>query len=200
MGRGRQGMGGRRLTSTCHSGGNTHGMASYTVNKKAVAHAERLIDAHQYVLESDWGDSQPRADDENTFLKSHTWDEYAAVASRADRRRQRRDQGAVRLRLRRSPPCPSDGTHRLSVPGRGMEAQGHRARRARAPTAPRPRARVGARSSSATSAELSSAGSELALGDLAADERGSASSTTRRSGQSSLPMPRCSRCARSSSR
>jgi hypothetical protein len=52
-------------------------MASYTVNKKAVAHAERLIDAHQYVLESDWGASQPRADDENTFLKSHSWDEYA---------------------------------------------------------------------------------------------------------------------------
>jgi hypothetical protein len=53
-------------------------MASYTLNKAAVAHARKLIDAHQYVLESDWGDAQPRADDENGFLDSHSWDEYAA--------------------------------------------------------------------------------------------------------------------------
>ena len=53
-------------------------MASYSVNKAAVAHARRLIDARQYVLDSDWGEAQPRADDENRFLKSHTWQEYAA--------------------------------------------------------------------------------------------------------------------------
>jgi hypothetical protein len=52
-------------------------MASYTVNKAAVAHARKLIDARQYVLDSDWGESQPRADAENAFLKSHSWDEYA---------------------------------------------------------------------------------------------------------------------------
>jgi hypothetical protein len=40
-------------------------VASYTVNKAAVARARRLIDAHQYVLESEWGEVQPRADDEN---------------------------------------------------------------------------------------------------------------------------------------
>ncbi len=51
-------------------------MPSYTVNKKAVAHAKRLIDAHQYVVESAWGDVQPSADDENTFLESHSWDEF----------------------------------------------------------------------------------------------------------------------------
>jgi hypothetical protein len=28
------------------------------------------------VLDSDWGDVQPRAADENAFLKSHSWDEY----------------------------------------------------------------------------------------------------------------------------
>lgn len=33
--------------------------------------------AHHHVLESDWGDAQPSADDENVFLESHTWDEYA---------------------------------------------------------------------------------------------------------------------------
>lgn len=53
-------------------------MASYTVNKSAIKHARELIDAKQYVLDSDWGDAQPKADDENTFLKSHDWDDYAA--------------------------------------------------------------------------------------------------------------------------
>jgi len=52
-------------------------MASYSVNKKAVAKARQLIDARQYVLESDWGEAQPRADDENAYLESHSWDEYA---------------------------------------------------------------------------------------------------------------------------
>lgn len=52
-------------------------MASYVVNKRAVARARRLIEARQYVLDSDWGDVQPRADDENVFLESHDWGEYA---------------------------------------------------------------------------------------------------------------------------
>jgi hypothetical protein len=52
-------------------------MASYTVNKAAVARARALIDARQYVLKSDWGDAQPSADDENKFLESHSWDDYA---------------------------------------------------------------------------------------------------------------------------
>ena len=53
-------------------------MATYSLNKQAVAQAGRLIDAHQYVLDSAWGDVQPSADDENDFLESHGWDEYAA--------------------------------------------------------------------------------------------------------------------------
>ena len=52
-------------------------MASYTVNRRAVAHARKLIDARQYVLDSDWGEVQPRAEDENEFLDSHSWAEYA---------------------------------------------------------------------------------------------------------------------------
>ena len=52
-------------------------MASYSVNPRAVARAEQLIDARQYVLDSDWGDVQPRAEQQNAFLKSHSWDEYA---------------------------------------------------------------------------------------------------------------------------
>jgi hypothetical protein len=52
-------------------------MATYMVNPRAVERAERLIDARQYVLDSDWGEVQPRADDENAFLKSHSWEDYA---------------------------------------------------------------------------------------------------------------------------
>ena len=51
-------------------------MASYTVNKAGVAKARSLIEAKQYVLDSDWGDVQPDADAENSFLESHSWDEY----------------------------------------------------------------------------------------------------------------------------
>ena len=53
-------------------------MASYTLNDRAVAHARKLIDARQYVLDSDWGEVAPTADDENAYRKTHTWDEYAA--------------------------------------------------------------------------------------------------------------------------
>ncbi len=52
-------------------------MASYTLNKAAVAHARKLIDARQYVLDSDWGEAAPTAEDENDFLKTHSWGEYA---------------------------------------------------------------------------------------------------------------------------
>ena len=53
-------------------------MARYTVNKEAVAHIRTLIENRQYVLDSDWGESQPRADDENAYLAKHDWDAYAA--------------------------------------------------------------------------------------------------------------------------
>jgi hypothetical protein len=52
-------------------------MPRYTLNERAVERARRLIDTRQYVLNSDWGERQPRAEDENAFLESHSWDEYA---------------------------------------------------------------------------------------------------------------------------
>jgi hypothetical protein len=48
------------------------------VNERAVARAEELIETRQYVLESEWGEVQPKAEAENRFLESHSWDEYAA--------------------------------------------------------------------------------------------------------------------------
>lgn len=53
-------------------------MASYAVNPVAIAYAERLIDARQYVLESDWGAVQPSAAQENDYLEQHDWDAYSA--------------------------------------------------------------------------------------------------------------------------
>src|SRR4029077_7395002 len=57
---------------------DTDPMASYKVNRAAVAHARRLIDQRRYVLDSDWGEVQPSADDENAFLEHHSWEDYAA--------------------------------------------------------------------------------------------------------------------------
>jgi hypothetical protein len=51
-------------------------MASYAVNDAAVKRARELIAARQYVLDSDWGEVQPKADAENAFLESHSWEEY----------------------------------------------------------------------------------------------------------------------------
>src|SRR4051794_40199071 len=53
-------------------------MASYTVNQAGVAHARKLIEARQYVLDSEWGEVQPKAADENAYLESHSWEEYSA--------------------------------------------------------------------------------------------------------------------------
>ncbi|MGX9788960.1 hypothetical protein [Mycobacterium sp. MMS18-G62] len=52
-------------------------MAKYLLNDAAVAKARQLIDARQYVLDSDWGEAQPRADDQNSYLDAHSFDEYA---------------------------------------------------------------------------------------------------------------------------
>jgi hypothetical protein len=53
-------------------------VAKYTVNKDAVAKCRELIEARQYVLDSDWGEVQPNAEAQNAFLERHSWTEYAA--------------------------------------------------------------------------------------------------------------------------
>jgi hypothetical protein len=57
--------------------GHNDRVASYSVNPDAVAYAQQLIDSRQYVLDSDWGKVQPSADEQNAYLESHTWEEYA---------------------------------------------------------------------------------------------------------------------------
>ncbi|MGI8457074.1 MAG: hypothetical protein ACR2LI_03025 [Propionibacteriaceae bacterium] len=52
-------------------------MAHYEVNPAGVARARQLIEAKQYVLDSDWGDVATSAADENAYLERHGWDAYA---------------------------------------------------------------------------------------------------------------------------
>ena len=52
-------------------------MAKYVVNPAAVKHCERLIEARQYVLDSDWGQVQPDAAAQNAYLERHNWEYYA---------------------------------------------------------------------------------------------------------------------------
>ena len=74
--------GGRGSPGRSHVGlrapGKIQAMASYSVNERGVERARQLIDARQYVLDSEWGAVQPRAADENAFLESHSWDEYSS--------------------------------------------------------------------------------------------------------------------------
>ncbi len=53
-------------------------MASYELNHDAVAHAKRMIDARQYVLDSEWRLAQPDTEAENAYLDAHSWGDYAA--------------------------------------------------------------------------------------------------------------------------
>ena len=53
-------------------------MATYRVNKRGVAKARELIDAGQYRVRSRWADAQPRAAEQNAFLKTHGWEEYSS--------------------------------------------------------------------------------------------------------------------------
>ena len=53
-------------------------MAKYTVNPAAIEQARRLIRARQYVLDSDWGSVQPRAEAGTAFLQRHSWEDYGA--------------------------------------------------------------------------------------------------------------------------
>jgi hypothetical protein len=71
---GRRARGVRGATVLLRS--HTWHVASYKVNERAVARARKLIDARQHVLGSDWGEAQPRADQENAYLASHSWQDY----------------------------------------------------------------------------------------------------------------------------
>ena len=53
-------------------------MAKYLVNDAAVAKCRELIDARQYVIDSDWHQAQPSTPEENAYIEAHSWDDYGA--------------------------------------------------------------------------------------------------------------------------
>ncbi len=65
------------LPRTCQPLGHNAVVATYSVNPDAVAWAEQLIAKRQYVIESDWGEVQPTAAQQNEYLESYSWPEYA---------------------------------------------------------------------------------------------------------------------------
>ena len=52
-------------------------MASYELNVDAVDRLLGLIEARQYVLVSDWGETQPDTEAQNSYLERHGWSDYA---------------------------------------------------------------------------------------------------------------------------
>ena len=105
-------------------------MARYELNEAAVRRCRELIDAKQYVLDSEWGETQPNAAAQNSYLENHSWEEYAGwhlgLTEGADRH-----QGEVRVRLRRLPAGAPQWADRLRLPGVGVAAQAGRARGSR---------------------------------------------------------------------
>jgi hypothetical protein len=53
-------------------------IAKYLLNEAGVAACRERIEARQYVLESDWGEAQPKASAQNAYLERHSWDDYAS--------------------------------------------------------------------------------------------------------------------------
>ena len=48
------------------------------MNPAGIEKARQLIDGRQYRVRSRWNEVQPRAAEQNAFLRNHTWDEYSS--------------------------------------------------------------------------------------------------------------------------
>ena len=101
-------------------------MASYIVNKAAVAKARSLIRGRQYVLDSDWGDVQPKANDEKAFLASHSWSEYAEWHLGLTEGAVDETKARYAFVYGEPPPATPLRADRLPLSSRGVAAQGDR--------------------------------------------------------------------------
>ncbi len=99
-------------------------VASYTLNPRAVKRCEERIRARQYVLRSEWNAVQPKAADQDAYLKNHSWEDYAEWHLGLTEGRPRPHQGALRVRLRGLPARAPHGADRLRVPSQRMASQG----------------------------------------------------------------------------
>jgi hypothetical protein len=114
---------------------------SYAVNEEAIRRAKRLIDARQYVLRSRWQNVQPRAREQNAFLKTHTWEEYAAWHLGLTDGAPEETKARYALSTATSAVC-TDGTDRLSLPNEEWRHKEDRACSTRSPPIPRPKERL----------------------------------------------------------
>ena len=46
------------------------------LNKDGYKHAKNLINRGKYVVDSDWSEDKPSAEEKNRFLEEHGWEEY----------------------------------------------------------------------------------------------------------------------------
>ena len=122
--------------------GDNARVPAYTVNEDAVRHAKRLIDARQYVLRSRWQDVQPRAREQNAFLKAHSWEEYAAWHLGLTEGAAEESKARYAFVYGDFSSSAPDGADCLPLPCGGVAAQGDRARSTRAPAVPRPQKRL----------------------------------------------------------
>jgi hypothetical protein len=51
-------------------------MSKYEVNQAAIEKIQSMIDAKQYVWDSDWSEAQPSTETENEYLGEHGWDAF----------------------------------------------------------------------------------------------------------------------------
>ena len=132
-------------------------MARYTVNRRAVEHAHRLIEARQYVLRQRLGRGPAERQGRERLPQDACLGRVRRLVPRADRGRDRGDQGPPRVRVRRLQADPPVRDHRLPLPCRRVATQGRRARGARAAPGARPqgwhRRRTGRRSRGAPRAK-----------------------------------------------
>src|SRR4051812_47444384 len=68
----------RPLARVASAAAHDPSVPKYTVNDRAFDFARELIERRQYVLRSDWAERQPSTADQNRYLRTHDWDEYAA--------------------------------------------------------------------------------------------------------------------------
>ena len=117
--------------------GKIQAMASYSVNERGVERARRAHRRPPVRPRQRVGRGPAAGGRRERVPRVALVGRVLLLASRAHRRGERRDQGALRVRLRRLPPHPPHGPDRVPLPRRRVAPQGDRARRPRPPAAAR---------------------------------------------------------------
>ena len=90
-------------------------MAKYAVNQAGVDKAEQLINAGQYVLDSDWGEVQPGAAEQNAYLERTPGRSTRSGTSGSPRAPTTRPRPATRSSTATSAGCTASASSRAST-------------------------------------------------------------------------------------